>query len=276
MTANQMAEMFLIEVDRRATYNSMGIEDDEISRFLNDAVLSILKDMIREGVETTEYNRGFVANLKKDSWQIPINNVPIPAPADYPSTIPAVPNTLFEGTSFALEVHPNGKFWTYPRDLFYSLKEYARINKKDCLNNEESAVVKIKPISEDYYLENRNNSFRKPYYDGANGLIWRLDYSPSIFDFPIGPQPVNPPNATQAPSPGRVELITDGKFNVLEYHVRYLKRPVEIKVDRNFAPNQVVSDIRHPYHEAIVLKAAEIALENIKDVRFQSIKSVNN
>ncbi len=60
-----------------------------------------------------------------------------------------------------------------------------------------------------------------------------------------------------------VELITDGNYDVIQYHIRYLKAPVEID-DFNDC------DLPDHTHSEIVKIAANMALENIEQQRYQT------
>ena len=60
-----------------------------------------------------------------------------------------------------------------------------------------------------------------------------------------------------------VELITDGNYGVTEYHIRYLKAPVEIDDFNN-------CDLPDHTHSEIVKIAANMALENIEQQRYQT------
>lgn len=241
MTANQMAQMFLIELDTRQAGDTMGYEDDEISLFLNDAVYTLVKASIRQGLETTEYNDKFIAGIKRNDVQ----NAPL-----------AVTN----------ELHPNGAFWQFPLDAWITMKEYVSAENLNLPCQNKTSVVAVKPIDEDYYLNNRSNKNRKPYFDGLNGLVWRLSYN--IAELPTFP-PVGFVN------PKRVELITDGSFTINTYHVRYLVKPQEIIVNNVIPADQQNSDIYPEFHKDIVFKAVELALENSKNSRFQSRKILN-
>jgi len=64
-----------------------------------------------------------------------------------------------------------------------------------------------------------------------------------------------------------VELITDGNYDVTEYHLTFLKQPVEVETD-DVSP--VNCDLPEHTHDEIVRMAANMILENIEQPRYQT------
>lgn len=62
-----------------------------------------------------------------------------------------------------------------------------------------------------------------------------------------------------------VELITDGDYDVTEYHIRYIKEPSEVDYD---TPTNC--DLPDHTHDEIVKIAVNMALENIEQPRYQT------
>jgi len=63
-----------------------------------------------------------------------------------------------------------------------------------------------------------------------------------------------------------VELITDGNYDVTNYYVRYIRKPIEVS---GTAP-LVNCDLSEHTHDEIVKLTANMVLENIEQPRYQS------
>lgn len=143
---------------------------------------------------------------------------------------------------------PNGTFYDMPTDFMYAISEQATISSSDeCLNGNR---VKVKPITHDLYAENIDNPFKQP----SDELIWRLDFS----------------RAAANTDPKRHELITDGSYTISKYHLRYLRKPVDIVVDRVTTTNQVDCILNETTHRRIIDIAVELLLEITVDGRLQT------
>ncbi len=148
---------------------------------------------------------------------------------------------------------PNGTLFDLPTDFLYAIKEEVVISSEDECDNGKR--VKVKPITHDEYTINIENPFKQPY----NELVWRLDYS----------------RTTDNTNPKRHELITDGTYNITEYHLRYLRRLSNIVVDLDVPANQVHCVLDEITHQRIVDLAVEIALELTVDPRLGSNVQLN-
>ena len=132
-----------------------------------------------------------------------------------------------------------GVFVTLPSDFMYSIEEMATINLDTNGQVTTSAAsytkVPVKPVTYDEYAVNIDNPYKKPY----RKLVWRLDYQKSTYK--------------------RHELITDGTFSVITYHLRYLKFPSDIVISSN--TSCALSDITH---DDIVNLAVNLTLKDNK------------
>jgi hypothetical protein len=63
-----------------------------------------------------------------------------------------------------------------------------------------------------------------------------------------------------------VELITDGKYDVLDYSVRYLRKPAEVSISGTVTD----CDLPEIVHDEVVELAVNMVLENIEEPRYQS------
>lgn len=93
-------------------------------------------------------------------------------------------------------VLPNGTFYDLPTDCLYAISEEVTLESDDdCV---DGTRIRVKPITHDEYSINVRNPFKKPH----KRLVWRLDYNTR-----------------------RHELVTDGTYDITDYHLRYIKKP---------------------------------------------------
>ena len=246
MTANEMMSELEKQLDAAGSDDAPYIPDEQGSTFINDAITSLIKKVIFEGVEANEYNRGFIAPLKRNSGT-----------SNFVST--KVTSNLLT------QAHDHGEMWTLPDNLYYILQEDCLIDKRDCFTG-ELATLNILPVSEDYYNLNIKNFEKKPYFNGADrdGLIWRLYYNNNISETPSF---IN--NKIS-------ELISDKTFNITQYNFRYLIKPRNVVINRDNPALQGNSEIWDQFHFDIVNRATLIAIDNLRLVnRFQTKGTLN-
>lgn len=145
-------------------------------------------------------------------------------------------------------VLPNGVFFDLPTDCLYVISEEITTSSTDECKN--GLRLRVKPITHDEYSINLKNPFKKP--DSLN-YVWRLDYQGSIH-----------------------ELITDGTFDVSNYHLRYIERltPIIIgadTVDGVIGPQD--SLLNQILHKRIVDEAVKIAT-GTTDPELYQIKTI--
>lgn len=128
----------------------------------------------------------------------------------------------------------------------------------------------IKVIKHDEFSINWINPFKRPYKE----LCWRMDYSS-----------LNP-NTTAK----RHELITDGTYHIVNYSIRYYKKPTPIIVPtRPTFPAFVIDEINVPsgfagldcelntgVHRAIIDIAIRLAVAALEETDSYKIKSIEN
>jgi hypothetical protein len=217
MTATEMRDLFLVLYDKVTNLAAPGYTDSEIAQFLNKAQLQFVKQ--RYNHKGNKYRDGFEKTEKrrKDLSELTRN-------ADLGST---------SVSSSQAGVSPNGVFYDLPTDFLYALREEVTISSSDsCVDGNR---ISVKPVTHDEYTINISNPFKKP----DTGQVWRLDYSR---DF------AGSANAK------RHEVITGGSYTISTYHLRYLKRPVDIDI-----ANSVDSELDESIHEEIVDMAVRIA-----------------
>lgn len=218
-----MLDAIKVGYDAMYSLSAPGFEDPAYSILLTKAQMLFIKLTLnpknnknQEGFEETEVRNQGLAALIKDG----LDNIP----ADQPQVSSTQNGAL-----------PTEVFWDLPPDFMYAIMEGATTNIPDCSNKQTTTYrrIPIKPISHNEYYQNFYNPYRKPWTDGYDGLVWRIAYNPSQ-------------------GRKRHGLITDGSFNVTQYHLRYIKFPVAIRVDQQNPANQVNCELAEATHEAIV------------------------
>ena len=128
----------------------------------------------------------------------------------------------------------------------------------------------VKVQKHDAYISNWFNPFKRPY----NELCWRMDYS----------------KETVLSSVKRHELISDGTYNIIDYNIRYYKRPSPIIVPTAATfPQFVIDGITVPpgyagkdceldsgVHRQIVDIAVRLAVAALQETQEYQVKSIES
>jgi hypothetical protein len=252
MTANEMWQLVLVEYEKLNSAGAPGIQELEADIILTNAQfhyvhtrITAILNLKKEGLEETEIRMQGLSNL-----------------------ITSASISAFTSNSENL---PNGVFATLPLDFMYTIWERCIIDKIDCETNEE-ADIPVFVISHNEFNRSRSNPFKKPYFNGTEGLVWRIAYKRDISGY--NSQTVTASNGYEfitGQTGKRHELITDGTFNVTDYNLRYLKIPKPIKVDlTNFVSpvNMQNCELDESTHRPIV----DIAVLMIKEALNQPVQ----
>lgn len=148
-----------------------------------------------------------------------------------------IQNAAIVPAASAADNKPNGVFATLPSDYWFSIQEEVSYTATDCNGVSRKRREGVKSIRHNDYQEIIQDPFNKPDSD----TILRLPYQ------------------------NFHELITDGDATVTTYHLRYIKKPVDI--DLATATDCELADHTH---EEIVNEAIQIALENIEQPRINT------
>jgi len=133
---------------------------------------------------------------------------------------------------------PLGTLYNLPADCKYVVHEHATTALPNCHGAASVKTgVTIKPIKLDYYNFHIDNPFKQPY----NDLIWRID------------------------SGSRQHELVRGSdtTSITTYYVTYIKNPASITLLTG-TPTTSSCEILAEYHEEIVDKAIEVAIETFK------------
>lgn len=145
------------------------------------------------------------------------------------------------------KIDENSFIYELPSDFWLSITEWL-ITDDTC----ESRKYII-PISHDEYNNASDNPFKRPNSKKA----WRLDLK-SLGGIQ------------------RHEVITDGTYDITQYHVRYIKKPLDIVVDEDTPLNNIDCELDVSVHRRIIDEAVKLALETSEERRLQSFTQINN
>jgi hypothetical protein len=92
------------------------------------------------------------------------------------------------------------------------------------------------PISHDDYNLSYANPYKRPYCNGSEGLVWRLEHG----------------KKTVSNVERKIHgIITDGTFQVTNYYLRYLRYPNDIVVNLNTPASQTDCELDPLTHQGI-------------------------
>jgi hypothetical protein len=149
-------------------------------------------------------------------------------------------NSTFTTTS---DNKPNGVFSDLPSDYWISINDEADVQ-YSCNNTSLTERVLVKPVQHDDYFKIIRDPFNKPSY---KEFIIKLMYD------------------------NKVELITGNNETVLNYYMRYIKKPAAISL-----VNNVDCELSTMMHDELVDEAVKIVLEDIESPRGQTFKDIQN
>jgi len=249
MTANEMADMLEEKLDRADSFGSPGYEDFDLSSVLTEAQQLYVKKFFDEmnnrkqkGFEETEIRNQGLSALVKDA-----NN--LSASADQAGVL--VNNNV------------TGKFYDLPSDHMYTIYEECTIDKTEC-DTGSDIIGWVMVVAHNEMQRYNWSKYKKPFYrPNGDCRVWRSEFSrkTSAID------PSIPATAK------RHELFTDGTFNVTNYHMRYVKNPEDITVDRTTPTSQSNCELDESTHVVIVGIATDLMLQRVKEQKVQTIEN---
>lgn len=244
MTANQMADSLELKLDRSSSFGSPGYEDFELSSVLTEAQQLYVKKFYDE-----------MNNRKGKGFQeIEIRDQGLAA---------LIQDAASVSPSFSQAgVTKFGKFFDLPLNHMYTIFEECTIDKTDCSTG-EFTIAYIVQVAHNEFQRYDWSKYKKPFYTNyGDSRVWRSEFS----RFTTGIDP------TATATAKRHELITDGTFNVTNYHMRYLKNPENIVVDRDTANNQRNCELDESTHVVIVDIATDLMLQRVKEQKLQIVE----
>jgi hypothetical protein len=248
MTANQMADALELKLDRSDSFGSPGYEDFELSSVLSEANELYVKKYFDElnnrkgkGFQETEIRDQGLGALIKDA----------------PSLIPSTSQV-----GIIVNTDVVGKFFDLPRDHMYTIYEECIIDKTTC-GTTSNIVAYVIPIAHTEMQRFSWSKYKKPFYRiSGDSRVWRSEFSRQV----TGINPATPATAK------RHEMFTDGTFNINTYHMRYVKNPEAIVVDRDTPANQRNCELDNSTHIVIIDIAMSLMSDRIREQRMQNIE----
>jgi hypothetical protein len=249
MTANEMANELELELDRSASYGSPGYEDFELSSVLSKAVNFYVKKYYDElnnrklkGFEETEIRDQGLGALITDA----------------PSLTPSASQV---GTIVNNSV--TGKFFDLPSNHMYTIYEECVLDKIECGTDNTPIIAYVIPIAHNEMQRFNTSKYKRPFYKpSGDARVWRSEFS----RYTTGINPSAPATAK------RHEIFTDGTFNILTYHMRYLRNPSDIVVDRTTPANQRNCELDISTHRVIIEIAADLMMQRVKEQKMQIVE----
>lgn len=169
-----------------------------------------------EGFEETEIRIQGLSALVKDSQE---------------STTPPTTNGVNQVGAL-----PGETLWALPTDFMLPIYEATVTDVPQCGTTSTFNRMMTIPISHDDYNLSYHNPYKKPFTDGIEGIVWRLEHGKQIV------------NGVERKIHG---IITDGTFNVTQYYLRYIKYPTDIVVNLNTPSSQVSCELDPLTHQGI-------------------------
>jgi hypothetical protein len=224
MTANQMWDNVLVTYDALYSQSAPGFEDAEATILLTKAQWYYILQRLNpksnrnmEGFEETEIRIQGLSALVKDSQD-------------------AVPPVFELQPIYQTGTLPGEKLWALPVDFMIPIYESTVTNVPQCGTTSTYNRMMTIPISHDDYNLSYANPYKRPYCNGSEGLVWRLEHGKKIV---LG---------VERKIHG---IITDGTFDVTNYYLRYLRYPNDIVVNLNTPALQVSCELDSLTHQGI-------------------------
>lgn len=248
MTANEMANELELKLDRSDSYGSPGYEDFELSSVLTEATNFYVKKFYDEmnnrkgkGFEEIEIRNQGLAALIKDAASLPVSA----------SQVGVITNKLLKG-----------KFFDLPTDHMYTIFEECTIDKTEC-GTTDPIYAYVVTIAHNEISRFNWSKYKKPFYKSyGDGRVWRIEYSRQT----SGTNPASPATAK------RHELLTDGTFDIVAYHMRYLKNPSDIVVNRTISANQRNCELDESTHRVIIDIATDLMMQRVQEQKIQTVE----
>jgi hypothetical protein len=144
----------------------------------------------------------------------------------------------------------------------YTIFEECTIDKTECATTYPIYAYVIAVAHNEVQRFNWSK-YKKPFYKSyGDSRVWRIEYSRQT----SGINPSAPATAK------RHEILTDGTFDITTYHMRYLKNPSDIVVDRNTPINQKNCELDESTHRVIIDIATDLMMQRVQEQKVQTVE----
>ena len=227
MTANQMWENVLVTYDALYSQSAPGFVSEEASVLMTKAQWYYLLQRLnpksnrnQEGFEETEIRIQEFAVLVTDAQNATPSVEELPQPDQ-------------------VGVLPGEKLWALPTNMMLPIYESVTVNVHIC-GTSSYARITVVPISHDEYNLNFYNPYKRPWTDGTEGVVWRLEHG------------VKTISGVKRKIFGLITNdIAPNNFSVTNYYLRYLRYPNDIIVDIDTPSNQINCELDSLTHQGI-------------------------
>lgn len=296
MLANEMRDQFMVQYEKITANGAPGIEDSDLSLLITNAQLLFVLSRIskisnakQQGFEETEIRMQGLSGLIKDSalssviqsistenlengrfWDLPRDFMYSILEQAYIDKLDCSKYyTQILGNWSSLTNYVTNDIVYYLGSFYIALENNYNIipdGNEDEWKKINSALIPVKVITHNEINYSKNNPYKKPYFNGTNGLVWRLAYKRNVSGYNSNTlTTIDGVSYIQSQTPKLHELFTDGTFNVVGYKLRYLKYPRNIVIDTNTLTNQrhcELDEVTHPVIIDLAVKLAQQALDN--------------
>lgn len=209
MLANDVWLNVLVKYEKLTSNSAPGIQDSQASSILTKAQWHYIESRVyplnnnkKQGLEETEVRTQGLSAL-------------------------VTPVSI---TTFTPGNITNGVYAELPLDFMYTMLEDVEIDKPSCVTGKDP-VMSVDIISHDEYIKGILDPYKRPYFDGYLGLVWRMTYGRNNTAYNSQTNTVAAGYSFMTGQTGKLhQLITDGTFNVTSYNVTYLRQPRNIIV----------------------------------------------
>jgi hypothetical protein len=306
LTANEMSLNVLVQYEKLNSDNAPGIQDSQMSIILTQAQLFYIQSRLdkrtnvkREVFEETEMRSQGLSALIKDSNLSSVaqtvtnfnmyNGQFFTLPVDFMYAIyeyteidqldcSEYPTSYYQGIYDPSEVYSRNEIVLYNGFFYQSPTNNNNTTPSiDTWTLITGATCPVYVISHDEFSRNQTNPFKQPYFDGVDGLVWRLVYSRTDSGYDdITTVTVDGVEYIASQTPKIHELVTNEDFSVLRYKLRYLRFPRKIIVDNTTPANQRHCELDAATHQAIVDIAVKLLKKSLSEPAVENIPGGDN
>jgi hypothetical protein len=250
MLANDVWRDVLVKYEKLTSNAAPGIQDSQASSILTKAQWHFILSRIyplnnnkKQGLEETEARMQGLGAL-------------------------VTPLTISTFTTGSLS---NGVYAELPLDFMYCMMEEAVIDQNDCVTS-TPAKLEVDVLSHDEYVKGILDPYKRPYFDGHLGLVWRLVYGRTNTAYNSQTNTTTLGYDFMTGQTGKLhQLVTDGTFNIVDYEIVYLRQPRPVIVTYYGGGNMQNPELDEATMPALVDIAVDLLKEALNQPNTQII-----